>query len=73
MSTSAERAAELRAQAEALDALAGLESDLLDAKASGDKASVRAAAEALRGARSEARTEGVSVGGDAFVMTGEEG
>ncbi|MEU6709984.1 hypothetical protein ABZ897_00780 [Nonomuraea sp. NPDC046802] len=74
MSSSAERAAELRAQADALDAMAGLETTLLDAKASGDKEAIREAAEALRAARSETRTEGFTVGGDAFVAnSGEEG
>jgi len=73
MSSSADRAAQLRAQAAALDALAGLEEDLLNAKASSDKEAVTAAAEALREARSLTRTEGVSVGGDAFVSNPEEG
>lgn len=70
MTSSADRAAELRAQADALDTLAGLEADLLAAKASGDREAVRAASEALREARSLTRTDGTSVGGDAFVMTG---
>lgn len=69
MSTSAERAAELRAEADALEALSGLESTLLAAKASGDPAAVKDAAEALREARSVARSEGVSVGGDAYIET----
>jgi hypothetical protein len=74
MSSSAERAAaELRARADALDAVAGLENNLLNAKASGDQNAIRDAAEALRLARSLARDEGFSVGGDAFVMTDEEG
>jgi len=69
MSSSAERAAELRAQADALDTLGQLEADLLAAKESGDKGATREAAEALREARSLTRTEGVSVGGDAFIET----
>ncbi|HEY9370041.1 hypothetical protein [Streptomyces sp.] len=73
MSSSAERAAQLRAEADALEAQAVLETALLDAKASGDRASIREAAEALRAARSETRTEGFTVGGDAFVANpGEE-
>ncbi|TYB69717.1 hypothetical protein FXF51_06025 [Nonomuraea sp. PA05] len=73
MSSSAERAAELRAQADALDAMAGLENDLLAAKESGDKAAIREASLALREARSQTRTEGTTVGGDAFVSpTSEE-
>lgn len=70
--SSADRAAELRAQADALEALAGLEQQLLDAKASGDQTAVREAAEALREARSLTRSEGVSVGGDAFISNGSE-
>lgn len=75
MSSSAERrAAELRAQADALDALGGLEVDLIDAKQSGDQDRIREAAEALREARSAARDETTSVGGDAYVEnTGQEG
>lgn len=68
MSSSAERAAALRAEADALEALAGLETDLLTAKAAEDPDAVRAAAVALREARSVTRTEGVSVGGDAFPV-----
>jgi hypothetical protein len=71
-SSSADRAAELRAQADALDTLAGLEADLLAAKDSGDKDAIRGAAEALHAARSLTRTEGVSVGGDAFVSNDTE-
>lgn len=74
--SSADRAAELRAQADALDTLAQLEADLLNAKQSGDPDRIREAAEALREARSLTRTEGVSVGGDAFVSntnSSEEG
>lgn len=76
MSSSAERAAALRAEAEALDALAVLELDLLAAKsahaedASGEtKTAKQAASEALRAARSLTRADGVSVGGDAFIET----
>ena len=73
MSSSAERAAQLRAEADALEAQAVLETALLDAKASGDRASIREAAEALRAARSETRAEGFTVAGDAFVTNpGEE-
>ena len=73
MSSSADRATALRAEADALEALAGLEADLLSAKASGDRAAIDEAADALREARSQARPEGISVGGDAFVSndTGE--
>lgn len=77
MSTSAERAAALRAEADALDALAVLETDLLAAKAAHaedpteeTKTAKQAASEALREARSLTRTEGVSVGGDAYIETG---
>jgi hypothetical protein len=72
MSTSAERAAELRAQADSLDVLAPLEAGLLDAKESGDHDRIREAADALREARSVTRAEGVSVGGDAFVSNSSE-
>ena len=76
MSTSSERAAELRRQADALDNIAHLEDELAAAKAAyianpdseDAKEAKNAAAEALRAARSETRTEGVSVGGDAYVM-----
>lgn len=75
MSSSAERAAELRAQADALDAMAGLEEDLSAAKAAyyddpteENKAAKVAAALALREARSLTRSDGVSVGGDAYVV-----
>lgn len=74
MSTSADRAAALRAEADALDALAVLETDLLAAKAAHakdpteeTKAAKTAASLALREARSLTRSEGVSVGGDAYV------
>jgi hypothetical protein len=73
MSSSAERAAQLRAEADALEALAGLESDLLAAKENGDQDEIREAAQALRDARSLTRSEGTTVGGDAYVQTGEEG
>lgn len=71
--SSADRAAELRAEADALDTLAQLEADLLDAKQSGDRAAIRAASEALREARSLTRSEGTTVGGDAFVVSTPEG
>lgn len=74
MPSTAERAAQLRAQADALEALAGLEQDLRAAKAAHaahltteTAAAVRAAAEALRAARANARPEGLSVGGDAYT------
>lgn len=79
--SSADRAAELRAQAEALDAMAGLEEDLLAAKqayaedSSPERRQAKqAAAEALRAARQEAReNEATTVGGDAFVSNGSGG
>jgi len=74
MPSTAERAAQLRAQADALEALAALEQDLLAAKAAHaanpskqTAAAVREAAEALRTARATARPEGLSVGGDAYT------
>lgn len=74
--SSAERAAELRAQADALDALAGLESDLSAAKQAyaddpneDTRKAKRAAAVALRAARQTYRPEGVTVGGDAYIET----
>lgn len=72
--SSADRAADLRAQADALDALAGLESDLSAAKQAyadhpneDTRAAKRTAAVALRAARQTYRPEGVTVGGDAYV------
>lgn len=78
--TASERAAELRAQADALDALAELEADLLSAKdAFADdpnpetKAAKHAAAVALREARALSRADRTEmVGGDAFVSNGSE-
>lgn len=74
--SSAERAAQLRAQADALDALAGLETDLADAKQAyaddpneDTKAAKVSAAVALRAARQTYRPEGVTVGGDAYIET----
>lgn len=74
MSASADRAADLRTEADALDSLADLEADLLAAKdaynsapTEENRAARQAAAEALRRARAETRTEGVTVGGDAFI------
>ncbi|OPG13641.1 hypothetical protein [Microbispora sp. GKU 823] len=74
MST-ADRVAELRAQADALEALAGLEADLAEAKAAYDanpneetKAARDQAMQALRDARALTRTDGVSVGGDAYQV-----
>ena len=74
MSTSAERAAELRAQADAIEALAEREEDLLAAKRAYDEnptdenwAAKKAAALALRESRALARPEGMAVGGDAYV------
>lgn len=69
MSTSADRAIALRAEADALDALGLLETELLAAKNSGDLEAVRATSEALRQARSLTRTDGVSIGGDAYIET----
>lgn len=72
--SAADRAAELRAKADALDALARFETDLLAAKAAHaedpteeTKAAKTAASLALLEARSLTRSEGVSVGGDAYV------
>lgn len=68
MSTTGDRAAELRAQAEALDAIGYLEDKAADAKAayaeSGDekaKAKHRAASQALADAREEQRRTAVLV------------
>ncbi|MBN6054535.1 hypothetical protein JYK22_21515, partial [Nonomuraea sp. RK-328] len=72
--SSSDRAAELRAQADALDTLASLEADLIAAKQAyadeptpENREAKQAAAVALREARSLTRTNGVSVGGDAYV------
>ncbi|ETK36145.1 hypothetical protein [Microbispora sp. ATCC PTA-5024] len=73
MST-ADRAAELRAQADALDSIAGLEADLAKAKAAyaanpteKTRAEKQRVALALREARATIRSEGHTVGGDAYV------
>lgn len=78
--SSADRAADLRAQADALEALAGLEADLLDAKQAyaddpteENKAAKTEAALKLRAARAATRPEGVTVGGDAYVTNDLEG
>lgn len=76
--SASERAAELRAQADALDGLADLEADLLAAKsnyADDPSPEVRAAKQdaalALRSARELVRADRVSlVGGDAVVSDG---
>jgi hypothetical protein len=80
MASSADRAAQLRAEADALEALAGLEDDLKAAKAAYDQnpsvenaAAKQDIAERLRAARAATRPEGVSVGGDAFVDGSGEG
>lgn len=78
--SAAERAAELRAQAGALDAIAGLEQLLLDAKeahAADPTAQTRAAkqeaAQALREVRALTReSRSGMVGGDAFVSNETE-
>ncbi|WP_433364085.1 hypothetical protein [Streptosporangium sp. CA-115845] len=77
--SSADRAAALRAQADALDELGRLETELLAAKAAYDddpsdenKAAKTDAAHALREARSDTRSEGVQVGGDAYLTPGDE-
>lgn len=70
--SSADRAAELRAQADALDDLARMETDLLAAKESGDPAATQEAAEALRAARAQTRDEGFGVGGDAYISTNSD-
>lgn len=73
MST-ADRVAELRAQADALEALSGLEADLTEAKAAYQDnpceetyAAKQEAAQALRAARQTVRSENTTVGGDAYV------
>lgn len=72
--SSLDRAVELRAQADALETLASLEADVLAAKRAynddpspENRAAKQAAMEALREARALTRTEGVSVGGDAYI------
>jgi hypothetical protein len=72
--SSADRAAELRSQADALEALAGLEADLMAAKQAytsnptvETRAAKQAAAVALREARALTRPENTTVGGDAYV------
>lgn len=73
MTSSSERAAELRRQADALDDIGRLEDELVAAKESGDRSRIREAANALREARSLTRDEATSVGGDAYVENGQEG
>lgn len=77
--SSLDRAAELRAQADALDALATLETELRDAKqayeddpSEENKTAKNDAALKLRAARAETRPEGTTVGGDAFVTPDDE-
>ncbi|WP_157251118.1 hypothetical protein [Nonomuraea typhae] len=74
--SSAERAAGLRAQADALERLAELEADLATAKSAHaadptpeSKAAKQETALALRQARALVREDGVAVGGDAFIST----
>ncbi|MCC5574496.1 hypothetical protein IMZ11_02425 [Microtetraspora sp. AC03309] len=69
-----DRAAALRAQADAVETLDRLERDLADAKAAHEDnptpetyAAKQKVAHALRAAREAARSEGVTVGGDAYV------
>lgn len=76
--SSLDRAAELRAQADALENMASLESDLETAKQAyrdnptpETRAAKQAAAIALREARARVRPDAVTVGGDA-VVTNEE-
>lgn len=79
--SSADRAARLRAEADALEALAGLEDELKAAKAAylenpndETRAAKEEVAERLRAARAATRPEGVRVGGDAVVSgNGGEG
>lgn len=73
MTSSSERAAELRRQADALDNIGQLEDELVAAKQSGDPARIREAAKALREARSLARDKSMTVGGDAYPENGQEG
>lgn len=75
MSTS-ERADELQAQADALRAVGRLEDALIAARSIYDRgrtpenlAVAQQAAVELRAARAASRTEGVTVGGDAYVET----
>lgn len=77
--SSLDRAADLRAQADALDNLASLESDLETAKQAyrdnptpEARAAKQAAAIALREARARVRPDTVTVGGDAFVTSEED-
>lgn len=77
--SSLDRAADLRAQADALESMASLESDLEAAKQAyrdnptpEPRAAKQAAALALREARTRVRSDTVTVGGDAYV-TSEEG
>lgn len=79
--SAADRAAELRAQADTLDAVAELEAGLLSAKeahaaapSAETRAPKQAAAQALREMRALER-EGRAdlVGGDAFVSNGSQG
>jgi len=74
MASPAELAAQLRAKADALEALAGLEENLRAAKRAYEQnptkqnlAAKAEAMEAVRAARAAARDEGVTVGGDAYV------
>lgn len=73
--SAADRAADLRAEADALDALAGLESNLAAAKdayhanpSSNTSAARQTAMDELREARSLTRATGVTVAGDAYVV-----
>ncbi|MGS2645860.1 hypothetical protein [Streptosporangium sp. G12] len=77
--SSLDRADELQAQADALRELATLEDAYteamqayLDDRTDEKWEAKQAAAEALRAARAESRSEGVSVGGDAFLTNPDE-
>ncbi len=77
--SSADRAADLRAQADRLDELGRLEEELLTAKqtyadtpSEENKATKQNVALKLREARSQARPEGVVVGGDAYLTPDDE-
>lgn len=78
MASAAERAAQLRAQADALEQLDALVNDLTAAKAAyrdnpsrENRQALRAAMDAVRTARAAARDNDLTVGGDAYVVTEE--
>lgn len=73
----ADRAAQLRAEADTLDELAELEVTLLEAKDAyaqrpdaARRQAKQQAARTLRAARKRTRAAGVTVGGDVFVSNG---